>query len=60
MDTTKLVTLASEPFEDPSSLYYVVDFMNRSLRDKGFVVGLSKSEEDGMLQINVYEVVEEE
>jgi len=60
MDTTKLVTLATQPFSDPEDLYYVVDFLNRALKEKGIVVGLSKSKEEGSLQVTVYEEVEEE
>ncbi|MGZ4031979.1 MAG: YpmA family protein [Tumebacillaceae bacterium] len=55
MDTTKLVTLATQPIDDPNDVYVVVDFLNRTLKDRGLVFGLSKGEEDSRLQITVYE-----
>lgn len=54
MDTTNIVTLATHTIDDPQDLYMVVDFLNRTLKDRGLVFGLSKGEED-TLQIAVYE-----
>ncbi|WP_157729489.1 DUF4264 family protein [Tumebacillus algifaecis] len=54
MEETKLVTLGMAEFDNPSDLYYVVDFLNHTLKERGFVFGLSKGEE-GLLNISVYE-----
>ena len=54
MDSTNLITLASQQFEDHTDLYVIVDFLNRALKEKSLVVGLSKADEDN-LQITIYE-----
>jgi len=49
----KLELIANQRFPSQLELYKVVDFLNRSLKNRGLLFGLSKSE-DGM-NISVYE-----
>ncbi|MFD2168615.1 DUF4264 family protein [Tumebacillus lipolyticus] len=58
MEETKLVTLGTAEFDNPSDLYHVVDFLNHTLKERRFVFGLSKGE-DGLLHISVYEELEQ-
>lgn len=60
MDTTRLVTLATQTIHTSDPMYYTVDFLNRTLKEKGLVFGLTKGEEEGTLQIAVYEERETE
>ncbi|PWK15588.1 DUF4264 family protein [Tumebacillus permanentifrigoris] len=55
MDTTEHVTIANVDLPNPTELYLVVDFLNHTLKDWNLVFGLSKAEEQGDLQLIVYE-----
>ncbi|MGI5902017.1 MAG: YpmA family protein [Desulfitobacteriia bacterium] len=50
----QLHLIASQRFAPDSQMYKIVDFLNRSLRNRNLLFGLTKSE-DGM-NISVYEV----
>jgi hypothetical protein len=54
MEATERVTLGAQQFEKDADLYQVVDFLNRCLKERDLVVGLSKNDED-YLQITLYE-----
>jgi len=60
METNRLVTLATQTIHHSDPMYYTVDFLNRTLKEKGLVFGLTKGEEEGTLQIAVYEERETE
>ncbi|MCX7568713.1 YpmA family protein [Tumebacillus sp. DT12] len=55
MDSTKLVTLGTQTVADPSEWYEVVDFLNRTCKERGLVFGLTKGQEEGTFNITVYE-----
>jgi hypothetical protein len=57
MEETKLVTLGTADFDNPCDLYYVVDFLNHTLKERSLVFGLSKGE-NNRLNIMVYEEVQ--
>jgi hypothetical protein len=60
METNRLVTLATQTIDIADPMYYTIDFLNRTLKEKGLVFGLTKGEEEGTLQIAVYEERETE
>jgi hypothetical protein len=55
LEATKLIILATHQVRAPDEWYTIVDFLNKTLKDKGFVFGLSKGDEEGTQQITVYE-----
>ncbi|HHX96369.1 MAG TPA: DUF4264 family protein [Clostridia bacterium] len=48
--------LASKKFPYYSEMYQVIDFLNKLLKDQGFILGLVKNKETKELQINIYEI----
>lgn len=51
----KLHVLATHTCQKTDDLYLLVDFLNRNLKDKDIVFGLSKSEEAAdLMQITLY------
>ncbi len=50
----KLELIAFKEFSSYSEMYKVVDFLNKSLKDKRLLFGLSKAENGNML-ISIYE-----
>ena len=59
MEKHQRVTLGSQIVSEPSEWYQVVDFLNRTLKDKNIVFGLTKGPEEGSYQITVYEEKEQ-
>jgi hypothetical protein len=55
LESTELVTLATHQVSDPDEWYTIVDFLNKTLKEKGFIFGLSKGNEEGTQLITVYE-----
>lgn len=51
---TKLNVLATHMCQKTDDLYLIVDFLNRNLKDKDVIFGLSKSEEPDVMQITLY------
>ncbi|GMA60901.1 YpmA family protein [Alicyclobacillus fastidiosus] len=52
---TKLHILATHRCSKTEDLYLLVDFLNRNLKDKDIVFGLSKAEDkEGVMQITLY------
>lgn len=51
----KLELIAFKSFHENDELYYVIDFLNKSLKDKKIMFGLSKDKEHGKMTINIYE-----
>lgn len=50
----KLELIAFKEFQPYSDMYKVVDFLNKNLKDKKLMFGLSKTETGNML-ISIYE-----
>jgi len=50
----KLQQIAFKEFSSYSDMYKVVDFLNKNLKDKRLLFGLSKAENGNML-ISIYE-----
>lgn len=51
---TKLNVLATHTCQRADDLYLIVDFLNRNLKDKDVIFGLSKSDEPDKMQITLY------
>jgi len=52
MEKEKLELIAEKVFEKDFELYQVIDFLNRNLKDKGIILGLSKEKEK--IKISIY------
>ncbi|KUG02972.1 hypothetical protein ASZ90_019655 [hydrocarbon metagenome] len=51
----KLDLIATKSFAANPELVYVIDFLNRSLKDKKVMFGLKKNKETKEMIINIYE-----
>ncbi|MHB8158301.1 MAG: YpmA family protein [Desulfocucumaceae bacterium] len=52
----KMELIATKSFTAYEEMYRVVDFLNKSLKDKNLMFGLTKDRESGNMTITVYEV----
>lgn len=52
----KLEMIAIKSFGPYKDMYRVVDFLNKSLKDKKIMFGLSKDRESDMMVITIYEI----
>ncbi|ABO50284.1 conserved hypothetical protein [Desulforamulus reducens MI-1] len=50
----KLELIAQKSFENYKEMYKVVDFLNRTLKEKQVIFGLTKGK-DGNMTISIYE-----
>ncbi|MFZ5648471.1 MAG: YpmA family protein [Bacillota bacterium] len=55
-DPGKLELIATKSFPPYGDMYRVVDFLNKSLKDKKIMFGLTKDRQSGMMTITIYEV----
>lgn len=51
---SRLQLLASRQFANYDDMYKVVDFLNKSLKKRDLVFGLTK-DQDGTMKISIYE-----
>ena len=49
-----LAVMATIDVQATEDMYQLVDFLNRNLKDKEIVFGLSKSHEEGLYTITLY------
>ena len=54
-DKDKLEIIAIKAFPSNPDLVYVVDFLNKSLKDKHIMFGLTKDKVKDEMIINIYE-----
>lgn len=52
----KLELIATKSFAQYEEMYRVVDFLNKTLKEKKVMFGLTKNSKDGTMTISVYEV----
>lgn len=50
----KLELLATKKFSDYDEMYLVVDFLNKTLKDKKIMFGLTKNKDS--MSISIYEI----
>lgn len=55
-DKGKLVLIATKTLEAHKDLYKVVDFLNKTLKEKQVMFGLSQNTAENTMTISVYEV----
>lgn len=51
----KLELIATKTFKPYDDMYKVVDFLNKNLKDKQVMFGLTRNNETGSLSISIYE-----
>ena len=51
----KLEIIAIKSFPDNPDLVYVVDFLNKSLKDRNLLFGITKEKSKEEMTINIYE-----
>lgn len=54
-ETPKLTLLATRSFKECEELYRVVDFLNKTLKEKRVLFGLTKDSAKGEMTISIYE-----
>ena len=55
-DSGKLELIAFKSFSANDELAYVVDFLNKSLKDKKIMFGLTKDKKTSRMTINIYDI----
>jgi hypothetical protein len=56
MEQKGLVTLATKKVKAHRDLYQVIDFLNKTLKPRGFIFGLSLINDDEEMSISIYEL----
>jgi len=51
----KLELIAVKSFKSYEEMYKVVDFLNKTLKDKRVIFGLTKDTQKGIMTISIYE-----
>lgn len=54
-DKAKLELIAFKTFNAHPELVYIIDFLNKSLKDKRIMFGLTKTKDKEEMTINIYE-----
>jgi uncharacterized FlaG/YvyC family protein len=54
-DSGKLELIASRKFSTNDELVYVIDFLNKNLKSKNIMLGLSKDKQSEQMIIKIYE-----
>lgn len=52
----RLELIAARAFEPYDEMYKVVDFLNKNLKEKKVMFGLTKDKENGKMTITIYEI----
>lgn len=52
----KLELIATKSFKSYEEMYRVVDFLNKTLKDKKVIFGLTKDKSKDTMSISVYEI----
>jgi hypothetical protein len=53
--TGKLELISAKTFKSYDDMYKVVDFLNKTLKDKRVIFGLTKNIKQGTMTISIYE-----
>ncbi|WP_334110459.1 YpmA family protein [Thermodesulfitimonas autotrophica] len=54
-EVPKLTLIATRSFKECEELYRVVDFLNKTLKEKRVLFGLTKDSAKGEMTISIYE-----
>lgn len=52
----KLELIASKTFKSYDDMYRIVDYLNKTLKHKKVMFGLTKNHEDGSMTVSIYEI----
>lgn len=52
----KLELIAAKPFKPYDEMYKIVDYLNKNLKHKKVMFGLTKNQENGSMTISIYEI----
>ncbi|MHB9095343.1 MAG: YpmA family protein [Eubacteriales bacterium] len=52
----KLEIIASKTFKQYDEMYKVVDYLNKTLKHKNVMFGLTRNQENGSMTITIYEI----
>ncbi|HWI54087.1 MAG TPA: YpmA family protein [Desulfobacteria bacterium] len=52
----KLELIAAKVFKPYDEMYKIVDYLNKTLKHKNVMFGLTKNSENGSMTISIYEV----
>jgi len=55
-ENDKLVLIATKTLDAWDDAYKVIDFLNKNLKDKKVMFGLTKNKEENTMTISIYEV----
>ena len=55
-ETGKLELIATKSFKTYDEMYKVVDFLNKILKDKKVIFGLTKDKNSDTMTISIYEI----
>lgn len=55
-EVAKLELIAIKSFKSYDEMYKVVDFLNKTLKDKKVIFGLTKNKSNDTMSISVYEI----
>ena len=55
-ETGKLELIATKSFKTYDEMYKVVDFLNKILKDKKLIFGLTKEKNSDTMTISIYEI----
>lgn len=50
-----LVMIAAKSFKEYDEMYKVVDFLNKTLKKKNLIFGLTREQGNGIMKISIYE-----
>lgn len=52
----RLELIAAKTFKPYDEMYKIVDYLNKTLKHKKVMFGLTKKQEDGSMTISIYEI----
>lgn len=55
-DKGKLELIAAKPFPASQEMIQLVDFLNKSLKDKSVMFGLTKDKEKNEMTLTIYDI----
>ncbi len=56
LEKAKLDLIATKSFKSYDEMYKVVDFLNKTLKDKKVIFGLTKNKSNDTMSISIYEI----
>lgn len=54
-DKNKLEMIACKTFKASAEMVYLIDFLNKNLKNKGVILGITKDKVNDQMTVNIYE-----